>query len=264
MNLNSFLSPKPLLALTALTLSAWTAHAQVVVTLTSGDATGGFDPLANVADAFALGTSTDAYTPVSIQGVTFAKAPTITSVNGTLGNDSTGALATGITAASAGFTTPTDTNTTNLLSVLGGLEYAGSSALYTGNDVTQGHGEYTITGLTLGTTYQVDLFEVNYGNSTTRQTLYQVIGGVTLAVPTGIESDSVLALNSPQLAEFDITPDASGDITINYGAENNNGLGLLSAVAVTYAAPEPSTWALMFGGLGMMLLCVLNRRRFSV
>ena len=141
-----------------------------------------------------------------------------------------------------------------------------SSATYMGNDPsgvawdgTAGtpHEQVVLGGeaLTLGQTYQVDIFALN---NHTDPTLYQVVGASTY-------TDNVNVSTTPQIFEFDVTPDASGDITLNFGPGSGTDSGVISGVALTEiaAVPEPSAIALMSVGLCLLLGLGRLKRRLA-
>jgi hypothetical protein len=153
------------------------------------------------------------------------------------------------------------TNDTQLADVLGNLRFAGTNGFFTPAtnpvDATEGgYGQYLITGLAQGTTYQVDLFSATFSGETAgRDTTFEVEG---LTTQTATVTDT---LTSADIAQFDLQANALGDIAINFGSDNANDLGLLSGVAITSAAvvPEPSSFALMFAGF--LVLAVSVRRK---
>jgi len=236
-------------------LTASSVHAQVIIPLFSGDAGGGFAPLAVTDDAFAVGGSGG----FTIQGVTFGADPGDTlfngSANGSFGTDNTTTtLCIGNTA-----------NDTQLAGLLGNVRYAGTNGFFTPAtnpvDATEGgYGQYLITGLAQGTTYQVDLFDANFQEDSNPADAD--MGRDTTIEVEGLTTQNITAVdgNTAQIAEFDLQANASGDIAINFGSDNGNDLGILSGVAITSASavPEPSSLALMLAGF--LVLAVSFRR----
>ena len=204
--------------------------AQIVIPLTGGDPGQGFAPLLIDVGGVDLGGGPT----LTIQGVAF-NAGTASAVGGAnIGNFSyTGNYGFGNT-----------TNDTNMASLLEGFTF-----VYVPNntpwDGTAGapHATYQFTGLTVGQTYQVDIFTVADANP--RYTLTQVVGVTTL-------STNVLTGLSPQDVKYIMAPDVSGNITINYGfggfyGTSSGNSGLVSGIALT-ANPSAPTVTPLIGG----------------
>ncbi len=113
-----------------------------------------------------------------------------------------------------------------------------------------GNAVITLSNLTLGDTYQVEVwaFDDNAGDSTdTSALLSGASGGVTLAPPVG---QYVLG-----------TFTATGTTTISFtDGITKPTYSILNDVSIRdiTAVPEPSTWALMFAGIA----CLAFRRRW--
>jgi PEP-CTERM motif len=222
-------------------------QAQVVISPTSGDAGGGLTLLANSAGAvsFASGIPSS----LTIQGITF------TSDSSSVSGSNQGNYNGGFKGNSLGG----DANDTALASLLEGAEYSANT--YTSELDTSA--TYEFSGLTAGQTYQLDVF-TTASDSTPRNDTINVVG----STDTGIFTDNIPNVNA-QLVEYDLTPDASGDITINWGwngdltggAQSNS--GIINALALTYSTasvPEPSSVLLMSVGFCVLLAVGLKRR----
>ena len=188
-----------------------------VIPVTGGDPGQGFSPLP--IDVAAV--DFDSLTPnQTIQGVAFT-AGVPTSVGGTF-------FIGGYNGYTAPAFTPTDANNTAMSAVFSGFYYVGTPQQSTigGNAYAQ----YQFTGLTVGKTYQADLFTI--ADSNPRYTLTQVVGAAT-------NTYDVLTGLTPQIVEYTMTPDASGNITVQYcwgtgsvaGSSGNS--ALISAIALT-------------------------------
>jgi alpha-D-xyloside xylohydrolase len=206
------------LFLQLLGMFTWTQlQAQTVVPITGGDPGDGFSPL--VTDV--AGVDFASQNPnQTIQGVTF-----IAAVPTSEGGDDFGAY-NGYTAPTF---TPDDANNTDMSAILSGFYYSNTSSQESIIGENQ-YGQYQFTGLQVGQTYQVDVFTIADANP--RYTLIQVVGGTTL-------SDDVETLTTPQDIVYDVTPDDSGNITLEWawgtgtvtGSSGNS--GLVSAIALT-------------------------------
>ena len=189
-----------------------------LIPITGGSAGHGFAPL-----------------PVDVAGVDLGGGPTLTiqGVNFTagsatsVGGASLGTYNYGQSAAGYGF--GTTANDTNMAAMLTGFTYSSTPQESTigGNAYAQ----YQFTGLNAGQSYQVDVFTVADANP--RYTLIQVVGGITVA-------NNVLTGLAPQDAVYDMTPDASGHITVQWAwgtgpwVTNSSGnSGLVSGIAIT-------------------------------
>jgi hypothetical protein len=221
-------------------------QAQVVINPTSGDAGGGLTLLANSAGAVSFEQGAPA--SLTIQGITFTPGSGVTGANtgnypGSYGGNSLGG----------------DANGTALASLLGGAEYSGN----TYNTELDTSATYVFSGLTAGQTYQLDVF-TTAADSTPRNDTIDVVG----STDTGIFTDNIPNLNA-QLVEYDLTPDASDDITINWGFNGDvtggsqSNSGIINALALTYSTasvPEPSSVLLMSVGFCVLLAVGLKRR----
>ena len=221
------------LALNSLGCSLWlamifvfiatTSDAQVVIPLMGGDPGQGFAPL-----------------PVDVGGVALGGGPTFAIQNVTFNAGAVSSVAgayIGDYSYEGNYGFGETTNDLNLAAMLENFTF-----VYVPDnmpwDGTAGlpHATYQFTGLTAGQTYQVDIFTVADANP--RYTLTQVVGATTL-------STNVLTGLSPQDVQYTITPDASGNITINYGFggfdESYSGnSGLVSGIAITTQPSQPS------------------------
>jgi hypothetical protein len=191
-----------------------------VTQITGGDPGEGFAPLPIDVAGVTFDSST-----ITIQGVTFVQHQDGQTGEG--GIDSTGIFP---VPQSFGFgSTPDDNSMATLLS--------GSTYAYTGNtqysSLVPGdqYAQYQFTGLTLGQTYQVDIFTVC--DAIPRPTLAQVVGATTNSYIVETET-------SPQDVIFDMTPDANGDITVEwtfgsgpYVVGSNGNSGCVSGIALT-------------------------------
>jgi hypothetical protein len=191
-----------------------------VTQITGGDPGEGFAPLPIDVAGVTFDSST-----ITIQGVTFVQHQDGQTGEG--GIDSTGIFP---VPQSFGFgSTPDDNSMATLLS--------GSTYAYTGNtqysSLVPGdqYAQYQFTGLTLGQTYQVDIFTVC--DAIPRPTLAQVVGATTNSYIVETET-------SPQDVIFDMTPDTNGDITVEwtfgsgpYDVGSNGNSGCVSGLALT-------------------------------
>ena len=214
--------------------AAVVCNAQVVIPLTGGDPGQGFTPLLIDVGGVDLGGGPT----LTIQGVTL-NAGTVSAAGGAdIGNYSyTGSYGFGNT-----------TNDANMASMLEGFTfcYVPSNVPWNGTAGSP-HATRQFTGLILGQTYQVDIFTVADANP--RYTRTQVIGATTL-------STNVLTGLSPQDVQYTVAPDASGNITINYGFggfyETYTGnSGLVSGIALTANPPAPTVTPLTGGDPGL-------------
>ena len=211
---------KPLLILACTLFCAGAANAaQVTVnSVTGGDAGQGFTPLSNNIAAVDF----DSHDPnQTVQGVSFtAGAPIAEGTPGGFG---------GFNGYGAPAFTPADANNTGMSAVFSGFYYVSTPQQSTigGNEYAQ----YQFTNLTVGQTYQVDLFTIADANP--RYTLTQVVGATT-------NSYDVLTGLTPTIVSYTaMTPDVNGGITVQYceGLGGSGGSGLISAIAVTTDGP---------------------------
>ena len=108
-------------------------------------------------------------------------------------------------------------------------------------------GEVTISGLTLGQEYQVQAWSWWYSGFSAGLTT--LTGSTPVAIDAGIGQFAVgmfTATSSTETFNYDPKVNPGGDSYGNYA--------MLDAVSVTAISniPEPSTWAMMVGGLGML------------
>ncbi|MGA3172267.1 MAG: PEP-CTERM sorting domain-containing protein [Chthoniobacteraceae bacterium] len=211
-------------------------HAQTVIPLTSGDPGGGLTLLAN--EAGGANFEDDAPGSLTIQGIVFTPANPTGSNEGNYNGGYNGTSLGG------------DANDTALTTLLGGAAYSGN----TYNSETDGSATYQFTGLTLGQTYQLDLF-TTASDSVPRNDTIDVVG----STDTGVQTVDINSLNA-QVVQYDLTPDASGDITINWGFNGDvtggpqSNSGIINGAALTYTTvPEPSSVLSMGAGLCVLL-----------
>jgi len=211
-----------------------------VTQITGGDPGEGFAPLPMDVAGVTFDSST-----VTIQGVTFVQHQDGQTGEG--GIDSTGIFP---VPQSFGFgSTPDDNSMATLLS--------GSTYAYTGNtqysSLVPGdkYAQYQFTGLTLGQTYQVDIFTVC--DAIPRPTLTQIVGATTNAYIVETET-------SPQDVVFDMTPDTNGDITIQwtfgsgpYDVGSNGNSGCVSGMALTTQPTSAPTLGVARSGSSLVL-----------
>ncbi|WP_309400868.1 PEP-CTERM sorting domain-containing protein [Cerasicoccus maritimus] len=123
----------------------------------------------------------------------------------------------------------------------------------------------TLSGLDTNATYTFTFFG-SRSASDTRETQYQVVGLTTESTSlttsgTGISSNGSANYNDDTVGIIaSISPNASGEITINVGRGASGSFGYLNAMQVTTVIPEPGTYALL-AGLGGMTLVAMRRRR---
>lgn len=222
--------------------SASSAHAQIFQ-VTSGDPGGGYDPQAVTYAALNLGGSGT----LTLQGVTFTNSNPNVAITTTPYYFDTGP-----TDLFLPTTTPNDASLTTLAS----MAFFGAPYSYTGASLV-----LTISGLTVGTTYQLDTFsglQDNYG----ARDLSIVAAGAT--TETLASSGGLIGNANFYDLKQSLQPDSSGVITVTYsdGPIPNMSFAL-SGLSITSpaSAPEPSTWALL--GVGLALLGFAARRRKS-
>ena len=216
-----------------LVLIATMSEAQVVIPLTGGDPGQGFAPLLIDVGGIDLGGGPT----LTVQGVTFNSGAASAAGGANIGNFSyTGNYGFGDT-----------TNDANMAAMLEGFTFAYvPSNLPWDGTAGSPHATYQFTGLMAGQTYQVDIFTVADANP--RYTLTQVVGATTL-------STNVLTGLSPQDVQYTMAPDASGNITINYGfggfySTYNGNSGLVSGIALTAKPAAPTVTPLTGGNPG--------------
>lgn len=93
--------------------------------------------------------------------------------------------------------------------------------------------------------------------------LYDPTGAVALATASPLVIDATTTVGTATYEEFHITGASAGDI-LSLGALSANGnAAYLSGVSFqSNAAPEPSTWAML--GLGLGVLAFFQRRRLAL
>jgi hypothetical protein len=129
--------------------------------------------------------------------------------------------------------------------------FSGGSAAYT-NVVSHGAdfagGSVTIGSvshpLTINDTYQVEIWD--YWNGGPYQAFVQGSPAETFAYP------------AYQFAIGTFTATATTETFSVTGAPTSNGAGFLNDIVVR-ETPEPSTWAMMLGGLALLGFCVRRR-----
>jgi len=208
-----------------------------VTQITGGDPGDGFAPL-----------------PIDVGGVNFGSSSvTIQGVEFTAGNFTPeGGIISGTFSVPQSFgfgNTPNDDSMATLLS--------SSTFAYTQDtqysSLTPGdmYNQYQFSGLTLGKTYQVDIFTVC--NANPRPTLTQIVGATTNTYVVETEL-------TPQDVVYDMTPDTNGDITVEWsfgsGAYNPNGngnSGCVSAIALTTQSSSAPTVSISRSGSNLVL-----------
>jgi hypothetical protein len=118
----------------------------------------------------------------------------------------------------------------------------------------------TLTGLTVGSEYQIQSWSYYSGDSATATTDYS--NGLLSSNPLYV-SDAVSLLN--QTGQFAIGTFTATSADESFDFSTTGGHQFINDVSVrdlTVAAPEPSTWAMMLGGLVMLGFCV--RRKASL
>lgn len=198
-------------------------HAATLIKLTGGNAGQGFAPLETNAGSINIqGDET------TVQGITFAADPGPDAVE-PAGLEHAEFTASNITATSLGFGASPTEDDANMISLLQGFRYVHGDTFDFSNPTN--YIQYKFNGLTVGQNYQVDLFTVADHNP--RNTNFQVVGSSTF-------QDTVLSGTTAQIVEYNVTPDASGNIAVRYGFGGSGGgsgdAGLLSAIAITTKA----------------------------
>ena len=211
---------------------AWTqALAQTVVAITGGDPGDGFAPL-----------------PIDIAGVDFdSSSVTIQGVTFTAGNDTAeNGIVNGTFSVPQSFGFSNTPNDNSMATMLSGSTFAYANGIQYSAPITSKdqYDEYQFTGLTVGQTYQVDIFTVCDANP--RPTLTQVVGAKT-------NSDIVQTELTPQDVVYGMTPDANGNITVewtfgtgHYTVGSTGNSGCVSGIALT--APGPVLTASLVAG----------------
>ena len=132
----------------------------------------------------------------------------------------------------------------------------------------------TITGLTVGDTYQLTFYWA--GAELSNRTGYQTIqltgtfGGDPFATPVYTNTNPAGTPGSFSgwtLETFDFTATATSEVlsflAVGSPAANLPPFALLDGVSLT-AVPEPSTWAMMLAGFGGLGYAAFRRRRTSL
>jgi len=213
-------------------------HAQALITF------GAPVNIATDTDVSTAGTFVSAFhasstTPVTVNGVTFA---------GTTTSSFTTAMTFGTGAGSLTFTPGTGDAFNGYANAAGNTPSGSaaynsliSSAFYFRTTET-----LTFNNLTIGQAYQFQYFNQDLGNST---------GRVTTLSDLGTTANTVSLGNNP--GQYVLGTFTASGTTENIGLSVSN-LGYFNAIELR-AVPEPSTYALMFGGLGV--LAVVWRRK---
>ena len=118
------------------------------------------------------------------------------------------------------------------------------------SDETSGAGyTWTLSGLVKGDAYDVAVYsDSNIG---------WTVQGVSIGSTTG---GSAPAFSSPAdyLIDYNVLANSSGDIILDSTAPDP--FNYISGISVA-AAPEPSTWAMLLGGLGLLAFWRVRTRR---
>jgi len=211
------------------------ARADIIV-VTGGDLGEGYAPLPVTFAAIDVG-STTSYT---VQGVTFVASDPHLSLTST---DTIGNQPSYITLSP----TPT-TDDVNMANLIANMKYG------EGADLT-----LTITGLTVGTTYQLDTisgWQVNYSSNV----MTSSAAGATTVVDSMSGGQK---LGDGKVYDFRQTlqPDGTGKIVITYSSTNGFNDSSLDAFSIT-TTPEPSAGLLL--GLGLLTVGGFCRWRKQV
>jgi hypothetical protein len=221
-------------------LSISTAHAQIITWGAAQNMSG----FADVANNGAYADAASFYSSVlSINGVTFnpltGSQPTYTD---SLSLISVEAPSGTVSASSFTSAPPSSTDYSNLVSAVG---YATGTS-----------GEVTLSGLTNGDNYQVQVWASYIGAPGQDATTYSGPAGSNTVTLT------------PELNQYAIgTFTASGSsesFCYSPSRGSYSGLNAISVRDTTTVVPEPSAWALMLGGLGLLALWRLRTRRFLI
>jgi len=133
-----------------------------------------------------------------------------------------------------------------------------SDDLYVYNsDPTAG---FTLSGLSAGYTYKFTIFASRDGVSDIRSATYTLTGASTESMTLNASNNT----SNVVISGF-LSPTAGGtiDFSMAKAATNNNGSGYayISGMEIeAIAVPEPGTWAMVFGGAGMLAFCQRIRR----
>ncbi len=121
---------------------------------------------------------------------------------------------------------------------------------------------FTLSGLTAGKLYNVAFYAGNFGNSTNGADAHPISGTVngTSFTIAGLANDAPAFTANNSALINNIAASSSGTITINTTTSSAN-YTPFNGVGVE-AAPEPSTWVSMLGGVGALAgMQALRRRR---
>jgi len=222
-----------LLAATLSLLLAGSSHASAdIIVITGGDPGEGYAPFSSNIFAAVNTGSSNSYT---LQGVTF------TSTDPHISITSTDAINSGSSYLYFGNSTADDLALSNI----------GGTDIY---NVGTGAITLTISGLTVGTTYQLDSFSGLNTNYVARNMVVSALGATTVtdATPGDYIGDGHL-YDFRQILQ----PNSFGVITVTYTAPDL-GDATLNGFSIA-ATPEPSATALL--GLGLLLVGWLSRIR---
>lgn len=193
-------------------------------------------------DVLNTGTFFDAVTfyssPVTVNGVTFNNFTGAGDVNGNHTDgiiDITNGDGTGAFGAAFSKTSPSSLAYSNLVNT---------------GAFGESTGKVTISGLTIGDTYDVESWSYYTGDPKTATTTYS--GATPVALLTGTGQFAIGTFTATSTSE-----------SYTYSATGGNH-NFINAVSVFDTVPEPGTYAMLVGGLGMLLAGQGLRRRRGI
>ncbi len=136
----------------------------------------------------------------------------------------------------------------------------GEGSILLNENGSGGSASRTLTGLTSGKIYTVDLLLSGDNRPGQTYTLFGAIDGTTVSTINGVDLAS--GTNPGALVSFSFTAAGTSALLTFTQASGSEGSPIFDNVTVT-AVPEPATWGLMLAGFGLIGFAA-RRRRVSV